>query len=94
MAARFYWVMEREAYAERRAIMEVEGMDPINASRVASDYAYNTRLGKAATAAANGNWEPAREWCAEIAARYGQDTADELIREIDQISQASLALKR
>ena len=85
--------MEREAYAERRAIMEVEGMDAVNASRAASEYAYNTRLGKAATAAANGNWEPARKWCAEIAARYGQDAADVLIREIDQNIEVSLVLK-
>lgn len=75
--------MDREAYIERRAIMEVEGVDGLAASREASDYAYHTRLGRAATAAANGNWEPAREWCAEIAQRFGQNVADELVQEID-----------
>ena len=77
------WVIEREAYAERRAIMELDGIDPLTASRDASDYAYRTRLSRVATAMANGDPEPAREWVAETAARWGQDTADELVREID-----------
>lgn len=84
----------REAYEERRAIVEVEGADALTASREASEYAYHTRLGRVATSAANGNWEPAREWCTEIAARFGQDVADELIREIDQNIEASTDLKR
>jgi hypothetical protein len=64
--------------------MEAEGVDALTASRVASEYAYRTRLGRVTTAAANGDWEPAREWCAEVARRYGQDVADDLIREIDR----------
>lgn len=93
-AGRVYWVMEREAYVERRAIMEVEGTDSLEASRVASEHAYHTRLGRAATAAANGDWELAREWCAQIAERYGQHVADDLVREIDDNIEASLAWRR
>lgn len=86
--------MEREAYVERRAIMEVEGTDPLTASRVASEYAYHTRLGRVATDAANGNWEPAREWCAELAKSHGQHAADDLIRDIDDNIEAALAWRR
>lgn len=69
MAGRI-WVMDREAYVERRAIMEVEGVDSLTAARDASDSGYRTRMSKAATEAANGDWEPAREWVAEIAKRF------------------------
>lgn len=88
-------MMEREAYVERRAIMEIEGKEsPLSASRDASDYAYHTRLGKVATAMANGDPEPAREWVAEIAARWGQGFADELVREIDLNIEIALAARR
>jgi hypothetical protein len=86
--------MDREACSERRAIMEVEGADALTASRVASECAYHTKLGRVATAAANGDWEPAREWCAQVAKRYGQDVADDLIREIDQNIEMVLVGKR
>lgn len=91
--ARVY-VMERDAYIERRAIMEVEGVDGLTASREASEYAYHTRLGRVATAAANGDWESAREWCAELAERYGQDAADNLISDIDGNIELALAWRR
>jgi cobalamin biosynthesis Mg chelatase CobN len=86
--------MDREAYVERRAIMEVEGVDGLTASREASDYAYHTRLGRVATAAANGNWEPAREWCAELAERYGQEAADDLVSDIEANIEAVMAWRR
>lgn len=64
--------------------MELDGAEtPLDASRAASEYAYHTTLGRVATAMANGNPEPAREWVTEIAARWGQHVADELVREID-----------
>ncbi len=36
-----------------------------------------------ATEMANGDPEPARQWITETAARWGQETADKLVREID-----------
>lgn len=86
--------MEREAYVERRAIMEVEGVDSLEASRVASEYAYHTRMGRVATAAVNGDWEPARAWCAALAKTDGQDAADDLIAEIDDNIEAAMKWKR
>jgi hypothetical protein len=56
------WVMDREAYLERRAVMEVEGVNGLEASRVSSDYAYRSRMGVVLTAAANDDWEPAHAW--------------------------------
>lgn len=87
--------MEREAYVERRAIMEIDGgVDGLTASREASEYAYHTRFGKVATAAANGNWEAARAWCAELAERYGQEAADNLISDIDGNIELELRWRR
>lgn len=94
MAGRI-WVMDREAYLERRAIMEVDGeMSSLEASREASEYAYHSPLGMVATEAANGNWEPARAWVAKIAARYGQNASDGLVSEIDANIEATMALRR
>ena len=93
--SRSYWVMDRYAYTERRAIMEIDGgCDGLAASREASDCAYQTRFGKVCTAGASGDWEPAREWYVEIAARFGRDTADELIRDIDDNIEAELQWRR
>ena len=86
--------MDREAYAERRAIMEVEGIDSLTASRVASECGYYSRLGRVATAMANGDQEPAEAWRAEIATRFGHDAGDELIRDIEQLVKAELAFRR
>lgn len=94
MAGRVYWVMETEAYVERRAIMEIEGVNPMDASRAAADYAYHTRMGKVATAASNGDWEAARAWCAEVATRYGQEVADDLVGEIDENIEVALKWRR
>lgn len=83
--------MDPECYRERRCIMEIDGeAEPLLASREASDAAYRTRMSRVGTAAANGDWEPARQWCAEVAARFGQDMADGLIGDID----AAIAEKR
>lgn len=76
------WVMDREAYQERRAIMEVEGADGLTASREASDCAYATRMGVVCTAGANRDWAPARAWVREIAARFGYATARAVIKDI------------
>jgi hypothetical protein len=89
------WVMEWEAYIERRAIMEIDGNEPpLSAGREASAYVYHTRLGMVATGLANGDPEPARKWVAETAARWGQDTADELVRDIDRNIETSLQARR
>jgi hypothetical protein len=88
------WVLDREAYAERRAIMEYEGVDALTASRAASEYAYHTRFGEVATAMANGDPEPARAWAAETAQRFGQDAADELIRDLDENIETELKWRR
>jgi hypothetical protein len=93
MAGRI-WVIDREAYTERRAIMEVEGVESLEASRVASVCGYRTQLSEVATEAANGDWEPAREWIAETALRYGQSTADELVSEIDANIEAAMVWRR
>lgn len=69
------WVMDREAYDERRAIMEVEGVKSLDASREAADAAFATRMGIACTAAANGDWTAARVWCRELANRFGYEMA-------------------
>ena len=76
--------MDREAYEERRAILEFEGTRPLAASRDASDYAYRARLSMAATAMANGDPQPARVWVMETAVRWGKEVADEFVREIDR----------
>jgi len=88
------WVMDREAYAERRAILELNGASGLDASRDAADYAYHTRLSVVATAAVNGDWEPAREWCSQAAERFGQDIADQLIEEIDSSIEAVMVWRR
>lgn len=93
-AATPLWIMDREAYNERRAIMEIENCGALTASRAASDYAYNTRFGKVATEASNGNWEPAGEWCAEIAERFGKKAADQLIGDIDDAIEAEVKWRR
>lgn len=84
--------MDREAYAERRAIMEVDAPDnePMTAAREAADYAYKTRFGVVATAAANGDWQPARAWCAEISKRFGADTGAAVMRDIEEAIKAEL----
>ena len=88
-------MIEREAYVERRAIMEIDGkVPPLEASRDASAYAYQTTLSKAATAMANGDPEPAREWVTKIAARWGQSVADELVEEIDLNIELALEARR
>jgi hypothetical protein len=90
---REYFVMEYEAYAERRAILEVEGAKPLDAARDAADYAYATRFGVAATAAARGDWEPAREWCREERARFGEELARALMRDIQTAVKAEIKQK-
>jgi hypothetical protein len=91
---RHFWVMDRPAYNERRAIMEVEGCDGLTASREASDCAYKTRFGRVCTAAANGDWEPAREWYTEVLTRFGRHEADELIADIDANIECELKWRR
>jgi hypothetical protein len=68
------WVMDREAYNERRAIMEVNKASDatcLDIARHASDVAYKTRFGQVCTDAANGDWTAAEAWMKEIRGRFG-----------------------
>lgn len=78
------WVMDDEAYKERRAIIEVEcpELSVDWASRLASEDAYRTPLSVAMTQAARGNWEPAKELCRRARERFGEGLAMEVWREI------------
>jgi hypothetical protein len=96
MPPRRIWVIDREACEERRAIIEVEGNsgDLMSPAREAADYAYKTRFGIVATAAANGDWEPARAWCAEIEKRFGSGAAIGLMRDIREAIEAEIKWRR
>ena len=80
-----YWVMDREAYCERRAIMEVN-KDPevsyLDISRGASDIAYKTRFGRVCTDAANDDWTAAETWMKEIRERFGVQAATDVLTDI------------
>ncbi len=78
-------VIDRDAFAERYAILAVEGMDETQAMQLASLSGYNTAFSLAATAAANGDWEPAKELCRRERSVHGQDWAMELWREIERV---------
>lgn len=96
--ARRYFITDREAYAERVAIM-LEGQGPeetfatMEPYRTAGDAAYQTRFAVVASAAANGDWEPAREWCRQERDRFGDDLARELMRDIQRTVEDEKKLK-
>lgn len=86
-------MLDREAYDERMAIMMealmAEHSSPTQQqlSMVASDAsesAYKTPFAVAATAAARGNWEPAKELCRGERARRGEVAGRELMRTIQE----------
>jgi hypothetical protein len=91
---RRYWVLDRDAYNERRFIMEVEGVDGLTASREASAVGYATRFGRAATWAANDRWRLARKWCEKIATRFGPETAAAVMRDIEDTIEQELKWRR
>ena len=74
--------------------MEVEGADGLTAARQAADCAYKTKFGVAATAAANGDWKPAHELCAQIAQGFGADMAADVMRDIKETIEAELKWRR
>jgi hypothetical protein len=76
--------------------MEVEAPDNgvMNAARHATEYAYKTRFGVVATSAANGDWGPARAWCAGIAKRFGSETAEGLMCDIEKTIEVELKWRR
>jgi hypothetical protein len=79
--------MDREAYDERLAIMQVEageGDNLMHLRQVAADAAYHTRFALAATEGANGNWDAAKEWCCELRERFGDQMARDLMRDLQQ----------
>lgn len=71
-------VIDREAFHERKAIMEEAGVDPIQAAQAASVEAYNTGFALAATALANGDDGPAKELCRREARAHGREWAERL----------------
>lgn len=71
-------VLDKYAFAERKAIMEESGCDPIEAAQVAAVEGYNTGFALAATALANGDPGPAKELCRREMQRHGRAWALEL----------------
>lgn len=71
-------VIDRDAFAEKKACLEADGVDPIQASQWASMVAYNTGFALAATALANGDDKPARELCRREAQKHGREWAEGL----------------
>jgi hypothetical protein len=71
-------VIDREAYLERKAIMEESGVDPIEATQAATVCGYNTGFALACTALANGDDGPARELCRREARVHGREWAERL----------------
>jgi hypothetical protein len=76
------YVLDREAYQERMAIMMESGIDPMESSRMATDDAYKTPLALAAKAAVLGDWEPADALCRVERDKHGEAHARELRRSI------------
>jgi hypothetical protein len=77
--------MDREAYRERCAIMDVNKapeLTYLDISRDASDMAYKTRFSRVCTDAANGDWTAAETWMKEIRERFGVQTATDVLTDI------------
>jgi hypothetical protein len=77
MAWRKIYVMDREAYEERRAIMEVEnpGMDLMRIVSVATEAGYKTALSKVLSAIANDEEEDVTRFFADYCKREGHAAA-------------------
>ncbi len=71
-------ILDKEAFWERKAIMEESGVDPIQAAQAATVEGYNTAFALAATALANGDDRPAKELCRREMAAHGKQWALEL----------------
>lgn len=85
------WVLDREAYHERMAIMMealmAEHPSPTQhqlsmVTSEASESAHKTPFAVAATAAARGDWEPAKALCRGERSRRGESAGRELMRAI------------
>lgn len=94
-------VIDRYAYEERLAIMEVEHLqthesiehyEGTSMRSAASNSGYATPYSKALTAAADNNWEPAKELCRKARETFGEDLARELMRDIQEEVKAALLL--
>jgi hypothetical protein len=92
------FIIDRETFEERLAIVLAEcepaKIDYMDAFRLASQAAYSTRLSRVASAAAMGDWEPAKEWCRQERARLGEPTARELMRSIQKVVRDEMEWKR
>lgn len=77
-------VIDRDAFAEKKACLEADGVDPIQASQWASMVAYNTGFALAATALANGDDKPAKELCRREMRIHGKPWALELWNSIQE----------
>lgn len=84
------WILDREAFNERAAIMIEDGGLPIyEAHSAAADLSYRTPLALAATEAARGDWEPAKALCRKQPEGYGRDlmrAIQEAVREKQALS--------
>lgn len=87
-----YTVIDREAYHERAAILEDAAEADGTLETMGHGWCYQraaAEIGKlpfsvAATAAANGDWEPAKALCRGERAKNGQQMAMELWRAIQE----------
>ena len=77
-------VIDREAFAEKRACLLEDGVDQTTAAQQAAYVGYNTAFALAATALANGDQEPAKELCRREMAKFGRPWAIELWEAIQE----------
>lgn len=93
------FILDEEAYQERFAIMlealEVEQPNPekwrVDAVRDAAvESGYRTPWAIAATAAARGDWEPAKELCRRERDRHGEEWARGAMRSIQEAVRAKV----
>ena len=83
-------VIDRDAYAEKRACLLEDGVDQTTAAQQAAYVGYNTPFALAATALANGDQEPAKELCRREMGKHGRDHALQLMRAIQEAVKDSL----
>lgn len=77
------YITDREAFHERMAIMLEDGSTHVTTvSSTATECGYQTVYGRVATAAANGDWQPAKDYCRREAHILGEEGAKDLMRQI------------
>ncbi len=71
-------ILDKEAYAEKHAVLLADGCDPIEAAQIATRVGYSTVFAEACTALANGDDGPAKELCRREMKVHGKQWALEL----------------